>query len=171
MMWMLGRKTADTVMKKLMRRMSAWAVILLFSNCSTGFNREWQRSLVDGKDRAGKDITGIWQGTWRSEVNGHSGKLRCIVSREHAAPGACEKDSYRFHYQASFMKLLSATYAVKHHVVETKEGFSFTGEQSIPGIGGGLYHYQGKGTPAQLKATYRSKFDEGAFELKRPPGL
>ncbi len=155
----------------LMMKLIALSALLMLSSCSTGFNRDWRQTLADGKNSSRQDITGAWQGTWRSSTKGHSGELRCIVIRQHAAACTFGKDSYRFHYHATFMKILSATYDVAHHVRRTKDGFSFSGDQMITGAGGGLYHYEGKGTPEDFQATYRSKSDHGVFELKRPPKL
>lgn len=69
------------------------------------------------------------------------------------------------------MKVFSASYAVEHRVAATKDGFTFSGDQILSGIGGGLYHYEGKGTSSEFCATYRSRFDRGVFQLKRPSGL
>ncbi len=163
--------TISVVTLTRMMKIAALAAVLLLSNCSTGFNRGWRLTLAEGRTASGPDITGAWQGTWRSEVNGHSGELRCMVSRQFAATCTFEEDSYRFHYHANFMKLFSATYAVKHQVRRTKSGFTFSGDQAIPGVGGGLYHYEGKVTPEDFRATYRCKSDHGVFELKRSPSL
>jgi len=157
-----------------MMKIAAFAAILMLSSCSAGFNREWRRALADGGGTGRHEFTGAWQGTWRSEVNGHHGDLRCIVSlvgRDGSAEGSDPHragQTARFHYHATFMKSLSATYDVTHQVFRTKDGFTFSGDQELSGMGGGLYHYEGRGTPEHFSATFRSAADHGVFELKRP---
>ena len=126
------------------------------------------------------DITGPWIGSWRSEQNGHSGELRCIVSvvnkdgYKNGYPEGNDPHKYhvgqtmRFHYHATFMKILSATYDVTHQVVRRVSGFTFTGDQAIFGKGAGTYHYEGYATHNEFHATFRSEGDHGVFEMKRP---
>jgi hypothetical protein len=149
-----------------MMKIASLAAILMLASCSAGFNREWRQALAENRGVARHDLTGPWQGTWRSAVNGHNGELRCIVSRTGAA--AESGDPCRFHYHATFMKTLSATYDVTHRVKQTGDRFSFSGDQKLTGMGGGLYHYEGQGTPAHFSATFRSESDHGVFELRRP---
>jgi len=64
-------------------RASRWtcaiALAVLVCGCSS-FNREWKRA---GKQPAPTDaITGRWDGHWLSDVNAHTGKLRCIITRQ-----------------------------------------------------------------------------------------
>lgn len=159
-----------------MIKIAALAAVLMLASCSGGFNREWRKALADGGGSARNGVAGAWQGTWRSDVNGHHGELRCIVSPVEgdgraeggSAPRARDGQSTRFHYHATFMKVLSATYDVTHQVYRTKDGFTFSGDQELTGTGGGLYHYEGRGTPERFSATFRSATDSGVFELKRP---
>ena len=135
---------------------------LSLSSCSIGFNREWSKATAQAAAQHPKDITGPWRGIWRSDANGHNGELRCIITALDDKSG-----SSRFHYHATFMKFLSATYDVTHVVKPVKGGFIFSGDQELTGAGGGLYHYEGKATPHEFHATYRSASDHGVFEMKR----
>ena len=94
--------------------------------------------------------------------------MRCIVTRTgtnwHVDPGS----AHRFHYHATFMKFLSATYDVLHLVNQKKDTFVFSGDQEISGKGSGVYHYEGHATPLEFHATFRSASDHGVFEMKRP---
>ena len=137
--------------------------IVGLSSCSVGFNREWSKAKALAASHPPKDMSGPWVGTWRSDVNGHSGELRCIVT-----PLAGSEGKERFHYHATFMKILSATYDVTHVVKPGKEGFAFSGDQKLTGAGGGLYHYEGKATPETFHATFRNEKNHGVFEMKRP---
>jgi hypothetical protein len=152
-----------------MKRIAALFAVLMLANCSAGFNHEWQAALESGKGSPRHDLTGPWQGTWRSEVSGHHGELRCIVSRtDQGTRAGAEGQTYRFHYHATFMNILSGTYDVMHVVRRHDGKFVFRGDQKLAGTGGGLYHYEGSGTPSQFSATYRSQSDHGVFELRRP---
>ena len=149
-----------------MNRHLAIAASLLclgFASCSTSFNREWETAMASPAGAHFKDVSGPWKGTWRSDASGHSGELRCIISPQAGTPGA-----YRFHYHATFMGTLSATYDVTHVVKRAKDGFVFSGDQKLSGLGGGMYHYEGGGTSREFRATYRSSSDHGVFEMKRP---
>jgi hypothetical protein len=157
----------------LIRSLFFAACVLSSASCSTKFNGEWKRSTADFAQHPAKDMTGPWIGYWRSDFNGHTGELRCIVSpvvAEATKPGAAKKpgEPYKFHYHAVFMKFLSAGYTVTHQVVRSGNGYTFTGEQSLFGKGAGLYHYDGHATPGEFHATYRSEGDHGVFEMKRP---
>ena len=133
------------------------------SSCSIGYNREWAKAGQEATVRPPKDMSGPWIGTWRSDMNGHHGDLRCIVT-----PLAGNDGKERFHYHATFMRFLSATYDVTHVVKPTKDGFVFSGDQALYGKGSGLYHYEGKATSQTFHATFHSESDHGVFEMKRP---
>lgn len=143
---------------------------LALASCAASFNRDFKRSseLTCRHDRLG--ITGPWEGTWRSEVNGHHGELRCLVegcsllaSMKPGVPGL-----HRFRYHATFLGVFSATYEVSHIVRRTKSGYEFSGDQKISGLGGGMYHYEGRVTNHEFHATYRSAMDHGVFEMRWP---
>lgn len=157
-------------MERRTRQISSLALAFLLASCSANYNREWNQALADRAALKGKGtVTGPWQGTWRSEANGHHGELRCIVSRAPAAGKADGGDLHRFHYHATFAGTFSATYDVMHRVKESPRGdFTFSGDQVLTGLGGGFYHYEGKGTAEQFRATFRSESDRGVFELRRP---
>lgn len=143
---------------------------LALVGCATSFNREFNRinNQESRHDRHG--ITGPWQGTWRSGGNGHHGELRCLVedcsllaSLKPNVPGL-----FRFRYHATYLGLFSATYQVSHIVRPTNNGYEFNGNQKLTGLGGGLYHYEGRVMNREFRATYRSASDHGVFEMKRP---
>lgn len=143
---------------------------LALANCASSFNREFKR-INDQESRHDRHyIAGPWRGSWRSEVNGHHGKLRCLVldpnllaSMKPHVPGL-----FRFRYHATYLGLFSATYDVSHTVRRTKTGCEFSGDQILKGIGGGLYHYEGRVVNGTFRATYRSARDHGVFEMNRP---
>ncbi len=146
------------------RSLCTFVFCLALASCSSSFNREFKR-INDQESRHDRHfITGPWQGTWRSEVNGHHGELRCLV----LDPNQCVPVSYGFRYHATFLGALSATYNVMHIVRRTKDGCEFSGDQKLNGLCGDLYHYEGRVINHEFRATYRSASDHGVFEMSRP---
>ena len=141
--------------------LAALLVSFLLASCS-GFRRDW-RDALSAKPPAPGSIEGAWEGTWRSEVNGHTGRLRCLVSDAKAASG--ERD---FRYWATWKGFLSATFPSVHQVRRTRDGFSFSGEHRMADWAGGLYHYEGAVKDDRFKATYKCALDHGVFEMRRP---
>lgn len=143
---------------------------LALASCASSFNHEFKR-LNDQESRHDRYvITGPWQGTWRSEVNGHHGELRCLVTDINltASMKPYVPELFRFRYHATFLGLFSATYNVSHTVRRTMNGCEFSGDQKLAGMCGGLYHYEGRVVNQKFTATYRSATDHGVFEMKRP---
>ncbi|MBM3831745.1 MAG: hypothetical protein FJ403_00420 [Verrucomicrobia bacterium] len=133
-------------------------LLLLAGGCST-FNRDWKRAAANPVPA--NDIQGRWDGRWLSEVNGHNGRLRCLVSQ--SSPGKYEA---RFH--AKYRKILSFGYTVVLNVQRTNDLFTFQGEADLGWLAGGQYFYSGRATPTNFFSTYRSKHDHGIFEMTRP---
>jgi hypothetical protein len=143
-------------------RAIALACSVLLVSC-TGFQREWEKTLAAGKPAPGS-ITGAWEGTWRSEVNGHQGRLRCIVQPE-GKPGSGTHD---VRYHATWMGFLSAPFSATHRVRKTPGGLAFSGQHRMPRWVGGLYEYEGTVKKEVFSSTYRCEFDHGVFEMRRP---
>lgn len=157
------------MIRPLLKAFICLACLALASCATSSFNRDFKR-INDQESRHDRHyIAWPWQGTWRSEVNGHHGGLRCLVedvslmaSMKPAVPGL-----FRFRYHANFFGLFSANYQVSHIVRRTKNGYEFSGDQKLTGPGGGLYHYEGRVVNREFRATYRSVTDHGVFEMKR----
>src|ERR1043165_8383198 len=78
------------------------SLVLFSTGCST-FNHDWK--VAAKKSPPGDDITGPWDGSWLSDVNGHHGRLRAIVSRN-------STDTYVARFKARFWKIFTAGYPV-----------------------------------------------------------
>jgi len=128
----------------------------LTSGCST-FNREWR--AASKIPAATNDLAGRWQGSWVSEANGHSGKLRCLISRQ-------REDAYAARFHAKFMKIFSFGYAVKLETKRTGDTFNFTGSADLGALGG-VYRYEGHAEGTNFFSTYSSKYDHGTFQMRR----
>lgn len=122
-------------------------------SCGSGFRKEWSRARTDG------GIHGRWSGTWKSEVNGHSGFLRCVV-KDGSSP---EKKT--FIYRAGWMKILATTVATEKVVTKTAEGWQFTGSKDLGSFGD--FSATGVIKGDEFSARYDSSLDKGAFTMKR----
>ena len=138
-------------------RASAVFLLAVVPGCAS-FEREWEAA---GKSLGSEDaLQGRWQGTWKSDVSGHTGSLRCIITKE--AGG-----HYRANYHATYGWALSFRYAVSMSVEMEGSASRFQGTADLGWLAGGEYHYEGTSTANQFTSTYRSKSDHGKFEMVR----
>ena len=93
-------------------------VCLVASGCST-FNRDWKSAAK--QPTPPNDIQGRWEGKWLSEVNGHTGKLRCLLSR-------LDDTQYKARYRATYRKILRFSYDTYVTVERSNESFHFHGD-------------------------------------------
>jgi hypothetical protein len=126
------------------------------SGCSA-FQRDWQHAAQLPSD----GISGRWEGTWRSESNGHQGKLRCLLTMDSDGAGQAR-------FRATYLSILSFTYTVALDFQETNGVCHFTGSEDLGAAAGGKYDYQGVITATHFNATYRAAKDHGVFEMQRP---
>ena len=130
------------------------------SNCSIGFHQQWHEAAALSPKP--KDARGAWVGTWRSEVSGHHGDLKAVVT---AAPSESPPHDFNFRYHATYAKILSGSFTTTHHVDDSGK---LTGSEDLGSFAGGVYRYEGMVTPTEFRATYTSAKDHGVFEMKRP---
>lgn len=111
-------------------------------------------------------MAGRWEGTWRSEVNGHSDQLRAVITT-----GSNGVYSTRFHarYKKGILRF-SFGYSVPLQVRQTNDTHQFHGEADLGWLAGGVYRYEGSATGTNFFSTYRCKYDRGTFQMTRPPG-
>jgi hypothetical protein len=94
---------------------------------------------------------GRWEGTWRSESNGHSGALRCVLTQKQDGTFAA-----RFH--AIYRKFLRFGYTVPLNVAPDSSGvFRFNGDANLGWWAGGAYHYEGGAIETNFLSTYQCK--------------
>src|ERR1041385_5899115 len=72
------------------------ALAALTTNCSE-FRKTWERA---------EGIESRWRGEWRSEVNGHHGALRCVLTR-------IDQETFSANFHARYSKLLRVCYSVQ----------------------------------------------------------
>jgi hypothetical protein len=133
-------------------------VATVFTGCST-FHKDWK--AASRQPVAPNDISGAWDGTWRSDFNNHSGRLRCIMTETGAG-------TYDARFRAKYKKILSFEYTVPLRVVQEGNSFRFEGEADLGKLAGGVYTYKGAANSGTFFSTYDSKYDHGKFEMKRP---
>lgn len=135
------------------------------TGCSTArFNRAWQAAAQAPAADAG--LPGRWEGTWRSDVNAHTGRLRCLVT-----PSTNGTYAARFHAEYRLLLVpLTFGYTVPLTVTNRADGggTGFAGRADLGRLAGGVYTYRGRATLTNFFSTYECARDRGIFELTRP---
>jgi hypothetical protein len=131
---------------------------MLLAGCSS-FHREWRAAAK--APPPGDDIFGRWEGRWQSEPTGHSGRLRCLISKE-------REHEYIARFHATYWRVLSFGYTVPLEVQREDGTHQFSGHADLGRLAGGVYTYDGHATPARFFSIYNSEKDHGTFEMTRP---
>ena len=132
-------------------------LVFLLPGCSS-FNRDWKKAEKQPKPDG---IAGRWEGTWNSDANGHSGKLRCLID-------SVSDTTFRARFDSTYKKILHFKLTVVMTGMITNGVFQFDGEAKLPSWAGGIYDYEGKVTETDFFSTYRCKYDHGTFRMTRP---
>ncbi len=139
-------------------RLLCIALVVAASGCST-FERDW-RLFEDITPEPGS-VEGRWEGRWKSDHNGHNGKLRCVMLRT-------ETNTYLARFHAKYQGILSFGYTVPLEMRVERGAFRFTGSADLGALAGGLYTYEGTASPTNFLSTYRCPSDWGTFRMTRP---
>lgn len=144
----------------LIRLLLLTSVLLLVATsgvgCST-FHRQWSQA----RKLPSNGLEGAWDGRWISDLNGHNGRLRCVI--EPISNTQC-----RAKFKAHYWGILRFRYSVVLDLT-TKDGTTtFKGDANLGYLAGGNYSYEGSSTSTEFQSTYKSRYDHGRFELKRP---
>ena len=133
----------------------------LITGCSS-FDRAWKKSATIPPGT--NSLVGRWEGTWRSDVNGHNDQLRCLMT-----PLTNGFFSARFHakYRKGILRFTFG-YTAPLKVREQEGVFQFEGESNLGWYAGGVYRYLGTATGTNFFSTYDSKYDRGVFRMTRP---
>jgi hypothetical protein len=134
-------------------------VVANFLSGCTSFNKEWQ--LASAQPIQANQLEGPWEGFWLSDVNRHTGKLRCVVTKK-------SDDIYRARFHARYGKLLSFGYTVSLRAQPQDGAWKFRGQANLGFLAGGVYYYDGHAEGTNFFSTYSSKYDHGTFQMKRP---
>lgn len=129
----------------------------LLAGCSS-FGKHWRD--METRPAAADALAGRWQGEWRSEPSGHSGKLRCLIRPLPGEPGR-----YQATFQAKWMTLFTFEQPAVLSVEPTPTGVRFSGESDLGSWG--VYRYDGSVEGAAFHATYQTANDHGTFRMTR----
>ena len=138
--------------------------MLLLSSCSA-FNYEWRQAAK--KPTPNDDIRGRWEGHWLSHATGHSNRLRALITLVDT-----NHSNVKFHaaYKSETFKFITIHfgYTVPMETKPGTNGVAFHGSEDLGALAGGVYTYEGNADPTNFFSTYKSKYDHGIFEMKRP---
>ncbi len=134
------------------------AALLFLVSCATpGYRNAWKSAQGAPVSKAG--IEGAWEGVWISDKNGHTGDLRCVVTKT-------GDDEYLFHYWATWAGGMKGAFKITCEAEERQGVVHVEGSKRLPPFG--TYHHRGKLTATTFTATFRSdKSNVGSFELER----
>ena len=125
----------------------------------TGIPRGWQQARQN--PTTGPD--GAWVGTWRSDVNGHTGGLRAVVT-----PVCADTSQRDFRFRASWAKILCAGFDLQAAVKPSGPGtWTVTGSRDLGRLFGGTFTCTGTFRGDVFQARYGAKMDHGIMEMRR----
>ncbi len=144
------------------RAMAAWAVmataLLGLGGCSD-FDKAWDQAAALSNPVG--DFQGRWEGTWRSEVNGHNGPLRAIVTKK-------DNGGYQARFHAGYGGFLTFEHQITLDARLEGNFHAFQGSADLGWLAGGVFHHTGKANDKLYFSNYKSEEDQGIFELWRP---
>jgi hypothetical protein len=111
-----------------------------------------------------ESLSGRWEGRWVSQANGHNDELRALIT-------IADTNHYDVKFHAAYKQWITIHfgYTVRK---ETKPGTGgdvlFQGSEDLGRLAGGVYTYEGHADRTNFFSTYKSKYDHGTFEMKRP---
>lgn len=129
-----------------------------FSSCGTAYHAEW--SAARDKAQSPGNIEGAWLGLWQSSVNGHSGKLWCLIKDG-------PSNERTFAYRATWGRVFSGEFSATHHLHRSGDQTTFIVDQPLGRLG--KFHGEGTIVADKFSACYQAVGDRGTFELMRPP--
>ncbi len=135
--------------------------VATLAGCSR-FEKDWRAAAKAGD--ATRSIAGRWAGTWRSDVNGHTDALRCLIRP--LTNGVFEA-RYHARYRKGLLRL-TFQYAVPLSVTDQGDAWQFAGAANLGWLAG-VYRYAGGVTNGQFRSSYDSQYDRGWFEMERVP--
>ena len=139
------------------RSLTALLLVVLLAGCST-FDRDWD-ALAETTE-TGHGVEGRWSGTWLSDVNGHTGGLRCILA-------ANDDGTFQARYHATYAGWITFEYTMPMTVRQEGETYHFAAEADLGWLAGGLYEYDGSIVGDEFRSTYACSRDHGTFEMTR----
>ncbi len=152
-------------MSRLIRSAFVLSVALLLiaplSGCAviTGFNRDWRDTINQGSC---DDLTGCWEGEWRSCGTGHHGSLKAVITRKCGCSNV-----YHARFHATFLKVIPFEYSIPLTVVVEDGVTHFRGSAKLSKLAGGTYRATGTADGCSFRARYCADSDHGTFTMTR----
>jgi hypothetical protein len=141
--------------------------LTFLTGCGISFDRKWNAAASLTSATSPSDplnLSGRWEGSWKSEGTGHTGKLRAMLIRKEGAESA-----YDTLFDATWGGIFRFGTGVTL-VAQKPDGdpiIRLTGQEDLGAFAGGVYTYAGEIEGDRFHTTYKSKADHGYFELRR----
>jgi hypothetical protein len=128
------------------------ALVLMFAGCAGFESRDAAHS------HTASEFPAHWDGHWKSaKHHGMGGHLRCVLTKIDA-----RHERAQFHAQWG---IFSSGYTAVLNSRRVGKELRLNGTHRLTGMGGGLYHYEGRVSPTRFTATYDSSYDNGTFDM------
>src|SRR5436190_16546892 len=105
-------------------------VLAALFNSRAEFVRAWQAYRPPAQEA--ESVQGRWVGDWVSEVSGHHGELKCLLTM--IGPGQLEAK-----FLGTFRRFLRVAYAARLNAKEIPGGFQLKGQNDLGSLAGGTY--------------------------------
>lgn len=114
---------------------------------------------LNSTTQAQDSLGGTWQGEWQSCTNGHHGRLSAEFCRVNFS-------QVRATFRGTFAKIIPFRYRPVLDIVHEEPGLMIIeGNQRLPLMGS--FQYQAIVTGNDFRATYRSRRDQGVWNMRR----
>ena len=135
-------------------------VVLFFSLYGCGGLGQSCQTTAVVVDENSQAIEGLWVGKWYCEKTGHSGPMRCQLTR-------IKEGQYLARYDGFFAGFIPFWYSVKKEVTWGDCVVYMKAEENLGWYGGGLFKYEGQIKGEEYHMRYDSKYYSGTFELRK----
>ena len=106
------------------------------------------------------DLSGKWNGTWRSEISEHSGPLKAKFT-------VLEDSKVQARFNGRFFKLIPFHFNVTLEIVKNEDGVVILKGKENLGRTLGTYTYNATYSNGKFVAKYSTDKDKGVFEVSR----
>ena len=105
------------------------------------------------------ELAGQWNGNWKSCKSGHHGKLNAQFCR-------LDETHVQAKFTGSFAKVIPFRYRPVLNIVHDESGLMILeGNKKLPLVGN--FYYTATVSEAGFSATYRSRRDQGVWQMSR----
>ena len=106
------------------------------------------------------DLSGKWNGTWRSDISDHTGPLKAKFT-------VLEDAKVQARFSGRFFKIIPFHFNVTLDIVKNEDGVvTLKGKENL-GRTLGTYTYNATYTNGKFVANYSTEKDKGVFEVSR----